>query len=89
MSASAVFLDERPAHACGGCFAPPTEKTGQIIENNVHSASVYADTAVTTTSVPRGNGCSSVPSKDSAGAASLFVLTGLFVRRMVRRRRGR
>ena len=63
--------------------------SSQAIENNVHSASVYGDTVVATTSVPRGNGCSSVPSKDSAGAASLFVLTGLFVRRMVRRRRGR
>ena len=61
----------------------------QTLENNVHSASVYADTAVTTTTVPRGDGCSSVPSKDSAGAASLFVLTGLFVRRMVRRRKQR
>jgi MYXO-CTERM domain-containing protein len=61
--------------------------SSQIAENNVHYASVYSDTSVTTTAVPRGNGCSSVPNKDSAGAASLFVLTGLFVRRLVRRRK--
>ena len=61
--------------------------TSQIPENNLHYTSVYADTSVTTTAVPRGDGCSSAPSRSSAGAASLFVLTGLLVRRMVRRRK--
>lgn len=59
----------------------------QVVENNVHYASVYSDAVVTRTAAPRGDGCSSAPHNGSAGAASLFVLTGLLVRRMMRRRK--